>query len=296
MKAPENYLSDLVDHYDKLKYALLKVQTFSEEHYGFPSGYYKIMETDNTRVNAFKKAFEKYDFTDKTVCEAGIGTMALTHHFMPKIKKAYLIENNPELREVIYKKLKKNNWENKVELIFGDAMKTELPEKVDYIIGEMMSIYCGNEYQVQVFKHLRQFLKPGGKLLPERIINIAQLARADFDDTHKHYPINFSRHLPELLSLQSVVNRIDLYTENKLSINQSTPITPILSGEVNAIYMRSFVQVANDCNFTGTDSLMPPTVCKLEKPVYINHGKTVHLKCHYTYGTSLDEAKFWIEK
>ena len=37
---------------------LLDAQTFNEAHYGFPEVYYKIMETDEQRVNAFKKAFE----------------------------------------------------------------------------------------------------------------------------------------------------------------------------------------------------------------------------------------------
>ena len=174
-------------------------------------------------------------------------------------------------------------------------MQAQLPENVDFIVGELMSVYCGNEYQVQIFKHLRQFLKPGGKLLPERIVNVAQLARADFDK-YKHYPVNFTRHLPEQLSLQTVVNTIDLYNENELVVERKIPMTPVMSGEVNAIYMQSFVQVAEGCNFTGTDSLMPPTVCKLEEAVQVKQGVPVELNCRFTYGTNLDVAKFWISR
>ncbi len=286
--------SELVDKYNELKYSLLKAQTFSQEHYGFPSIYYKIMETDEVRVNAYKQAFNAYDFTDKIVCEAGIGTLALTQHFLDKVKKAYLIENNPDLKDFIQQKIEKHGWQDKVVLLFGDAMKIELPEKVDYIVGELMSIYCGNEYQVQIFKHLRQFLKPEGKLLPERIVNVGQLAFAAFKE-YKHYPLNFTRHLPEQLSLQSIINIIDLYTENELRIQKKIEIVPIMSGKVNCLYMHSFVQVAEGCNFTGTDSLMPPTVCKLENEVNVKQGTPVVLHIDYTYGTNLDEAKFWVE-
>jgi len=288
-----DFLSQLVDQYEDLKYSLLAAQTFDEKHYGFPPIYYKIMETDRVRVEAFTKAFEKYDFTGKVVCEAGVGTLALTKHFLPQVKKAYLIENNPDLRDFIEGELKKHRWADKVEVIFGDAMQVQLPEPVDFIVGELMSIYCGNEYQVQIFKHLRQFLKPGGKLLPERIVNVAQLAYADFD-TYKHYPINFTRHLPEQLSLQAVINTIDLYTENELTIERNISITPVMSGKVNSVYMQSLVQVAESCNFTGTDSLMPPTVCKLEEAVQVTQGVPVDLYCKFTYGTNLDVAKFWI--
>jgi len=289
-------LSEIVDQYDELKYALLDAETFDEQHFGFPPICYKIMETDKKRVKAFTNAFKKYDFTGKIVCEAGIGTLALTQHFLPQVKKAYLIENNPNLRGFVEQKINENGWEDKVELIFDDATKVVLPEKVDYIVGELMSTFCAYEFQVQIFKHLRRFLKPGGKLLPERILNIAQLANVNFDTNHKHYPVNFTRHLPERLSLETTINTIDLYNEDQLQIKKSIEIAPVMSGVVNAILMHSYVQIAEGCNFTGTDSLMPPTVCKLQTPVEVQQGKSVLLNCNYTYGTSFDEATFWVQQ
>lgn len=289
------FFSELVDRYDKLKYEILEAQTFSEEHFGFPPIYYKVMETDKTRVQSFVKAFEQYDFTDKVICEAGIGTLALTKHFLPIVKKAYLIEYNPDLKDFIEEALEKNGWSDKVEVIYGNAMEVKLPEPVDYIVGELMSIYCANEFQVQIFKNLRQYLKPNGKLLPEYITNVIQLANADFDATHRHYPINFTRHLPEQLSLQQVVNVIDLYQDEEEVVEKTLKVTPIITGTVNCVYMHSFVQVAEGCNFTGTDSLMPPTVCQLEKPVQVQAGKTIKLHVRFEYGTNLDDAKFWVE-
>lgn len=224
-KSALDFYDKLIDNYDALKYALLEAQTFDVNHYGFPPIYYKIMETDSKRVNAFKKAFAQYNnLKDAVVCEAGVGTLALTRHFLPYVKKAYLIENNPDLRSFITTEIEKTGYADKVELIFGDAMQTVLPEKVDFIIGELMSIYCVNEYQVQIFKHLRQFLKSEGKLMPEKIINTAQLCHADFSEGIKHYPINFTRHFPEFLSLSKVVNLIDLYKEDSLTVNADTPI------------------------------------------------------------------------
>ncbi len=289
------FFSELVDRYDSLKYEILEAQTFNEEHYGFPDIYYKVMETDRTRVNAFTNAFQYYDFTDKVVCEAGVGTLALTKHFLPFVKKAYLIEYNPHLKDFIQAELSKNGWTDKVEVIYGDAMNVVLPEPVDYIVGELMSIYCANEYQVQIFKNLRQYLKPGGKLLPEFITNIIQLSHADFDAAHKHYPINFTRHLPEQLSLQQELNHIDLYHIEEEIVEKTVEVVPSLTGLANCVYMHSFVQVALGCNFTGTDSLMPPTVCKLENPTRVERGKPIQLRVKFKYGTNLDEAKFWVE-
>jgi len=291
------FLSKIIDQYPDLKYALLDAQTFNPKHYGFPPIYYKIMETDQVRVDAFRAAFKKYNnLKGKVVCEVGVGTLALTQHFLPYVKKAYLIENNPDLTPFIKKELKKRGWDKKVELIVGDAMKLELPEKVDYIIGELMSIYCANEYQVQIFQHMRQFLKPGGKLIPERIVNLVQLGNAEFDKGIKHYPVMFTRHLPTLMSTQGSVNTINLYKEKAKPIIKKVKMKCLMSGTLNCAYLSSWVQCAEGANFTGTDSLMPPTILKLKKPVKVKVGERVTLSVKFEYGTSLDKAVFQIEK
>ncbi|MFT5168042.1 MAG: putative RNA methylase [Saprospiraceae bacterium] len=296
-KSKFDFISKVVDHYDNLKYALLEAQAFDPKTYGFPNFYYKVMETDQLRVDAFRNAFKKYrGLKNKIVCEIGVGTLALTKHYLDDVKKAYLIESNPNVIPVVKQILKKNGWDKKVELIHGDALTLELPEKVDFIIGELMSIFCANELQVQIFRHMRQFLKPNGKLLPEKIINLAQLCYVEFDQEHTHYPIFFTRHLPELYTPQKVINKIDLYTEKKINIQRKTKFMPLLSGTVNAIYLNSWIQVAEGANFTGTDSLMPPTVVKLKKSVKVKAGETVVLHSDYTYGTSLNEAKFWVDR
>jgi predicted RNA methylase len=84
---------------------VLEAQTFDEAHFGFPEIYYKIMESDRQRVNAFKQAYEINNFKDAVVCEIGVGTLPLTKAYMPYVKKVYLIENNPDLIPFIKKRL-----------------------------------------------------------------------------------------------------------------------------------------------------------------------------------------------
>lgn len=291
-----DFYSDIIDKYDELKYTLLKAQTFDPVHYGFPEIYYKIMETDRLRVDVFKNTFAKFNnLQDAVVCEGGVGRLALTQHYLPYVKKAYLIENNPNIIDGVRATLKEKGWDQKVELIYGDALQVELPEKVDFVIGELMSIYCANEYQVQIFKRLRKFLKPEGKLIPEKIINMAQLGLADFEDGHQHYPLLFTRHWPTTLSTQVEVNTIDLYQEEEENIVTSVKSRALLSGTVNCLLIYSWVQLTEGINFTGTDSLMPPTVVKLKETVDLKAGQEYTIHADFKYGTSLDEAQFWVE-
>jgi predicted RNA methylase len=284
----------LITQYEALKYALLNSQTFDSTHYGFPSHYYDIMESDQTRVDAFRRAFAAYDFRDKVVCEAGVGRLALSKYYLPYVKRAYLIESNPHLREYLSRYIHERGLSNKVVLLFQDAYTAELPEPVDALIAEMMSIWCINEHQVPVFQYLRRYLRPGGQLFPERIINTAQLARADFEQGHRHYPINFTRHWPEVLSLPVYVNTIDLYEISAATEELDLRLMPILSGEANALLLRSFIQISAGHNFTGTDSLMPPTVYQLPQARGIQSGQAVQLSARFRYGTSLDDAHFAI--
>ncbi len=293
---PIDLFSRLIHNYDELKFALLHAQTFDEQHFGFPELYYEIMESDRQRVGAFQRAFAHCDFQDKVVCEAGVGRLMLTQYYLPSVRKAYLIENNPKLFPLIKNWLRERNLESKVELLFTDARTVQLPEPVDYVIGEMMSIFCANEFQVQVFKHLRQYLRPGGQLLPKRIINLVQLAQAEFPEGTTHYPINFTRHLPEQLSGQEVVNTIDLMEVEKETVEFSLPMQALLSGSVNAVLLRSFVEIVPGINFTGTDSLMPPTVLRLAHTVEVEAGNTYKLEGEFSYGTSLDQAQFTLRR
>lgn len=283
-------LHKIIDHYDDLKYGLLKAQTFDEEHYGFPEIYYKIMETDKQRVDAFGKAFAlNNNFKDAVVCEIGVGTLPLTKLYMPHVKKAYLIENNPDLVPFIKKEIAKYDWADKVEVIFADALTVDLPEKVDYVVGELMSIYCANEFQVQIFQHMRQFLKPDGKLFPNRIVNFARLCEAEIDDNVHHYPVMFTRHQPMFLTQQFLVNEIELLKEKKQGVNLSFSVPVLFTGTVNALYLESYVEVGEGANFTGTDSLMPPTVLKTTNTLEVKAGDLVHIDFSFDYGSSLDD-------
>jgi len=283
--------NDIIDNYDELKYYLLDAQTYDESHFGFPEVYYKIMETDAQRVNAFNQAFVlNNNFKDATVCEIGVGTLPLTKLYMPYVKKAYLIENNPDLIPFIKEEIAKYPWADKVEVIFADALTVTLPEKVDFVVGELMSIYCANEFQVQIFQHMREFLKPKGKLFPNRIVNFARLCTAEFKAPIAHYPVMFTRHQPMFLTQQFLVNEIELLKEKKQGVKLSFSVPVLFTGKINAIYLESYVEVTEGANFTGTDSLMPPTVLKTTNELEVKTGDLVHIDFSFDYGSSLDKV------
>lgn len=283
----------ILAHYPQLKYALLAQQTFNSEHFGFPDLYYDIMESDTQRIGKFVDTFQQYDyFAHQTVCEVGVGRLALSRHYLPYVKKAYLIESNPHLIPYLRTEITKMNLGHKVVLLHGDGRNIQLPEPIDALIGELMSIFCANELQVQVFTHLRQYLKKNGLLVPQRILNLATLCEATFEQGHTHYPINFSRHLPQYLSLPGLVNTIQLRNITTTNETASTPFTVLNPGKANAILLHSHIHLSDKHTFTGTDSLMPPTVVQLPEARQLSTGQSVVLQSHIQYGRRLEDCRF----
>jgi len=79
-----------------------------------------------------------------------------------------------------------------------------------------------------------------------------------------------------------------------MKVSAKISLEALLSGDANAASMASWVQLAESVNFTGTDSLMPPTVKRLEQAVKLQSGQSYNLEANYEYGTNLDIAKFKI--
>ncbi len=107
----------IVRNYQDIKYSLLYAQTFDEKNFGFSGLYYKMLESDRTRINSFRNAFSYYNnFKNSVICEIGFGTLCLSEIYLPFVKKAYLIESNPELFDLIEQKISDNAWDTKAEL------------------------------------------------------------------------------------------------------------------------------------------------------------------------------------
>jgi predicted RNA methylase len=167
----DELISKLIDDYESLRYYPKKLGIFDSNHCGFPLMSYKTMDTDQLLISSFINAFKRHIiFKNAVVYQVGVGRLALTNTFLNFCRHTYLVESNPALTDFIRAEIEKNDWDKKVTFFVEDALKIKLPEKIDYIVGELMGIWCVNEYQVRIFRHIRQWLKhPDGRLFPEKI-------------------------------------------------------------------------------------------------------------------------------
>ncbi len=135
---------------------------------------HRSMFFDDIRNQYYFNAIKNVVNKDSVVLDLGAGLglfgyMAL----MAGAKKVYLVEP-AEIINTTRIIIKENNLSDKIECIEGKIEEIELPEKVDLII----SVFTGNfllseDLLPSLFYARDKFLRPGGKLIPDRAKMIA---------------------------------------------------------------------------------------------------------------------------
>ena len=262
----------------------------------FHLAYHLEMVSDQERVGQFKKAIDKVVSEDTVFCELGCGTGIFSIHAARKAKKVYAVELDPDVYAFAKKNIEASGLTN-IELIHANAMEVDLPEKVDVVFCEMLSIWMIDEPQVLVMNSaVKRLLKPNGVAIPEKIVNLIEVCNTDyvFDGIEMKSPIAQFTGIkqPRILTESKVFDSYDLNEINPEKVDDSIKITTITSGLANSVRLSSLVKICDGVNFYTTDTLMPQTIFPLEKEVYVNDGEQIEISANFKFRSELNEVKF----
>lgn len=168
-----------------------KVELFPSiaEFYVYDDVVYGSMATDYARNDRYRAAFGKV-LNGKTVVEIGPGPEVILSRLCLEAgaEKIYAIELLEETYLKAKQTLKRLGLEDKIQLIHGNAMTTELPEKVDYCISEIVGGIGGSEGAAKIINSARRFLNNPQNMLPTRsLTKIAAFSLSEND-----FEFNFS--------------------------------------------------------------------------------------------------------
>ncbi|WP_333874627.1 amino acid adenylation domain-containing protein [Methylobacter sp.] len=155
------------------------------EFYVYDDIVYRSMATDHARNDRYRAAFAKV-LKGKTVVEIGPGPEVILSRLCLEAgaEKIYAIELLEETYRKAQQTLKRLGLEDKIQLLHGNAMTTELPEQVDYCISEIVGGIGGSEGAAKIINSARRFLRNPQNMLPVRsLTKIAaiHLPESDFD-------------------------------------------------------------------------------------------------------------------
>ena len=157
------------------------------EYLIYDSLLYHAMTNDERRNACYRTAIAKL-VPGKTVVDIGTGADALLARYSIETgaKKVYAIEMLPESFDHAARVLAQKGLESRIHLIYGDATRVELPEKVDVCVSEMVGMIASSEGAAAILNRARRFLKPGGVMIPHR--SSTQIAAVSLPDSLAREP------------------------------------------------------------------------------------------------------------
>lgn len=267
--------------------------------------YHLELITDRARTEAIFAALRRVLRDDMVFCELGCGTGIFSVYAATRVKKCYAVEIDPEMWKDAKRNIEDSHYSTKITLLNEDAMEVSLPEQADVIFCEMMSIWCVEEPQIKVINRARQdLLKPGGIVVPMRIVNLADLGHYDFRRSFSDGEITMKAvcplftgiHRPAIMTERLKCLELDFVDQIDTDLSVDVKFTAMASGTINCARLTSIVQFDSGIVFSGSDSLMPPTVVPLQEDlVDVKVGDTIRFRAALRARGNLGESPFVAE-
>jgi len=152
---------------------------------------YGSMAHDENRNQCYRDAFDRV-LPGKKVVEIGPGPDAVLSRLCLEAgaEKVYAIEILEETYRKAQNAVRQLGLEDRIILLHGDATQTELPEKVDYCISEIVGSIGGSEGSAKIINSARRFLHDPGCMIPQRsLTKIAAISLPEKDFDYSFAPI-----------------------------------------------------------------------------------------------------------
>ncbi|MCP4697852.1 MAG: hypothetical protein GY862_13520, partial [Gammaproteobacteria bacterium] len=147
---------------------------------------YRSMSTHAYRNQCYSSAFKKV-LKGKKVVEIGSDPELILSRLALEAgaEKIYAIKLLEKTCRQARKTIKSLGLDERIILIHGDALQTELPEKADYCISEIAGGIGGSEGAARIINDAKRFLHDGRCMIPRR--SLTKIAAITFPESEFDY-------------------------------------------------------------------------------------------------------------
>lgn len=258
-----------------------------------------LHDIDRTRM--WKEAIEDIVHPGDVVIDAGSGTGILgVFAALAGAKRVYCIELHPRFVTLIEHLAARNGVQDVIEVIHADATTVTIPEVADVLICELLCTGQFFEPEVQVVNHLRQFLRPEAKVIPQKIRSFVRL----LDAQEMLYGVRIdcdSRSVvldaDEPVSTRVLYDTIDFTspTPHPLQVETSVELVARKSRMADAVLIEGEADLSETITTRPTRFLYNPEVIFLNAPIDLEAGRRYRLGIRYPYGGDTLGATFSLD-
>jgi predicted RNA methylase len=273
---------------------------YPDLHGQFRKSYHMEMVADCARTDAIFAALQQVLTPETVFCELGCGSGVFSVHAAARCRKVYAVELDEKTAQIAQENFQRSTQRDRIQFILGDAMEVNLPEPVDVVLAEMMSIWTIEEPQVSVANRaIRELLRPGGRMLPSRIVNLIELGHYPFRlheiEMRGVTPLFTGIAAPVLLTERRVFKVLDFTSPVDLDLGGQLGLVALNSGKINCAVLSSYVQMGPRSAFSSSDTLMPRTVVPLQEPIDVEAGQVVQVRVAARARSDMGESVFVVE-
>lgn len=270
---------------------------YPDLHGQFRRSYHLEMLADQARVGAILRALDETLRPDHVFCEVGCGSAIFAIEAAKRCQRVYAVELDPETAAMAAANVRRSKFEDRIQILTGDALEVELPERADVVLCEMMSIWAVEEPLVPVaIRVARELLQSGGLFLPIRLVNLVELG---------WYPFRaLEVCVPAVVPLFTGMPKVHVFTESRscrvldfrgpvsMNLGAEVSLEAVADGRLNCALLRSVVQLGPSVVFAGSDSLMPPTVVPLARSLEVRAGQRICFRAEVWARSPLESGRF----
>lgn len=244
--------------------------------------YHSDLLKDMDRLSVFYEAIKEYSSNNQLAYDLGCGSGVLSYFLSDYFDEIVSLEINRKTYECAKENLK--DFKN-IQVVNTDVLNYEFTKKADLIVCEMLDTALIDEEEIPVLNKAKKFLKPDGTIIPQGVMNSAQLVNLERHYLHWDEGVNYQTLSEELIYDEiNFKNNIDPEFKTKLNLKATK------EGLLNGLKITTYTKLTDNIIAGPMPMLNPPLLIPLdERQIKVNDFIQVELK--YIMGTGIESIE-----
>ena len=245
--------------------------------------YHSDLLKDKDRLSGFFEAISEYDCDTALAYDLGCGSGVMSYFLSSKFDEIISLEMDPKAARCAKENL--SGFSN-IQVINADVLEHEFTKKADLIVCEMMDTALIDEEEIPVLNYAKQFLKDDGKIIPQGIINTAELVNMQrnnvcWDEGEVRY---------EVLSHAVTYSQLNFLDEIRPEFEENISFKVNKDGDINGIKITTYTKLNDNILSGPTPMFNPPLLIPLDKKT-VNRNQFISVKLKYIMGNGIESIE-----